>query len=316
VRSKGSVLALVALFAAVSVSNANAAPTVKTIKVGSTCKKAGTTTKVGSSTFTCSKSGSKLIWTNKAIKPKPAPAPTPAASPAPTPSPTQTSQTIIRNNGPKTEAGRAAAEPIYKVLNQVSADLYQRSLSVKRANATIYSDEPNNSLVEVTRVNVNRTIEMMRAIVPDFPDNEVYLFRKMSWLEQSNIKDLCPNLIRDQKSYGWANAGCNKYWVGSFDDYENPNTYNGKQRHSARSLLGFTGSHETVHLIQSGNQNGNWDKFPAWYREGILQMAITLHLMTGRTTVGLSLAAKQFLIIGKSRMKPRVMDSPRIVNIA
>jgi len=282
VRPRSLVLALVTSLTLIPLGSANAAPTVKTIKVGSTCKKVGTTTKVGSATFTCTKSGSKLIWTNKVIKSKPVPAPstaptiapTPTPSPSnsiaptPTPSPTQTSQTIIRNNGPKTEAGRAAAEPIYKILNQVSAELYQRSLLVKKANATIYSDEPNNSLVEVTRVNVNRTIEMMRAIVPDFPDNEVYLFRKMSWLEQSNIKDLCPNLIRDQKSYGWANAGCNKYWVGSFDDYENPNTYNGKQRHSARSLLGFTGAHETVHLIQSGNQNGNWDKFPAWYREG------------------------------------------------
>lgn len=237
---------------------AEAAPNIKTIKVGTVCKKLGIINKVGNSTFVCTKSGSKLIWTKKVEKKKPAPIP----SAAPTP------ETIIRNNGPKTAAGRAAAEPIYKELNQISAELFQRSASVKRGNAQILSDEPNNPLIEVTRVNVNRTIEMMRAIVPDFPDNEVFLFRDIAWLEKSKIKDVCPNLINDQKNYGWANAGCNKYWVGSLGDYEKPDTYQYTPRHSPRTLLGFTGSHETVHLIQSGNANGNWEKFPAWYREG------------------------------------------------
>jgi hypothetical protein len=31
---------------------------------------------------------------------------------------------------------------------------------------------------------------------------------------------------------------------------------------------GFTGAHETVHLIQVGNRTGQSSKFPAWYREG------------------------------------------------
>ena len=268
--------------------SANAAPSVKTVKVGTSCKKAGTINKVGTTTFVCTKSGSKLIWSKKIEKRKPAsipsPAPTAESKPVepavPTPTVAPTPETIIRNNGPKTAAGRAAAEPVYKVLNQVALDLYQRSQSVPKADVKVYSDELDNPLVGSTKAVVIRTTEMLRAIAPDFPNNELYLFRSFTWFENSSIKDVCPHLIKNQKVYGWANAGCNKYWVGDFAYYDNPQSYYGLTRHTARTLLGFTGAHETAHLIQSGNMNGNHEKFPSWYREGSASVAAGLALVS------------------------------------
>ena len=287
-RSKTLLALIIASLTSSLIGNAQAAPNIKTIKVGAACKKAGTTNKVGTTTFVCTQSGSKLIWAKKIDKKKPAPIPSAAptaeskpadpVTPAPTVAPTP--ETIIRNNGPKTAAGRAAAEPIYRVLNQVALDLYRRSQSVPKADVKVYSDELNNPLVGSTKEVVIRTTEMMRAIASDFPNNELYLFRSFTWFENSSIKDVCPNLIKNQKEYGWANAGCNKYWVGDFAYYDNPQNYKGQARHTSRTLLGFTGAHETAHLIQSGNMNGNHEKFPAWYREGSASVAAGLVMVS------------------------------------
>ena len=121
---------------------------------------------------------------------------------------------------------------------------------------------------------------MMRAIAPSFPNNEVYLFKSLSWLEKSNVNDLCPQVVRNQKQFGWANAGCNKYWVGDLTYYENPDLYKNTKRHSAKTLLSYTGAHETVHLLQSGNMGSYSDKFPAWYREGSATVGAGLVMVT------------------------------------
>ncbi len=251
-----------------------------TPKAGAKCSKAGITATAAGKKFTCVKSGTKLVWNkgvavkaatkpdlNPVFKPvEPTPSPTPSVTPTPTPTPT-TAQ-VFRNNGPQNAAAYEAIQPVYKALNLVSAELAARSQGVRKANIALLSDEPENSLVTGTKAVVNKTTEMMRAIDPNFLDNEVYLFRSMSWLKSSSLDSKCPHLIKNQEMYGWANAGCEKYWVGDLAYYEDQKNYIGKPRHTPRTLLGFTGAHETVHLIQVGNRNGQSSKFPAWYREG------------------------------------------------
>ena len=251
-----------------------------TPKAGAKCSKAGITATAAGKKFTCVKSGTKLVWNkgvavkaatkpdlNPVFKPvEPTPSPTPSVTPTPTPTPT-TAQ-VFRNNGPQNAAAYEAIQPVYKALNLVSAELAARSQGVRKANIALLSDEPENSLVTGTKAVVIKTTEMMRAIDPNFLDNEVYLFRSMSWLKSSSLDSKCPHLIKNQEMYGWANAGCEKYWVGDLAYYEDQKNYIGKPRHTPRTLLGFTGAHETVHLIQVGNRNGQSSKFPAWYREG------------------------------------------------
>ena len=257
-----------------------------TPKAGAKCTKAGITATAAGKKFTCVKSGNKLVWNkgvaikaapkpspNPVFKPvEPTPSPTPTATPTPvatpTPTPTPTIVRVIRNNGPQNADAYDAIQPVYTLLNQVSAELAARAQSVRKANIVLLSDEPNNPLVAGTKTVVIKTTEMMRAIDVNFLDNEVYLFRSMPWLKTSSLNTSCPHLIKNQEMFGWANAGCDKYWVGDFAYYEDQKNYIGKPRHTPQTLLAFTGAHETVHLIQVGNRTGQSSKFPAWYREG------------------------------------------------
>ena len=69
------------------------------VKSGATCSKAGSTVVVGTTKYTCIKSGKKFIW-NKGVKisvkvsPTPSASPTTSATPTASPSPTATSKTI------------------------------------------------------------------------------------------------------------------------------------------------------------------------------------------------------------------------------
>lgn len=90
------------IFVALGAGISNAA-----VKPGMTCSKAGSTAVVGTTKYTCVKSGKKLVW-NKGSKisvkvtptpsvtptASPSPAPTVTASPTPTPSPTPTFKSI------------------------------------------------------------------------------------------------------------------------------------------------------------------------------------------------------------------------------
>jgi hypothetical protein len=261
-----------------------AAPSFAAVKPGAKCTKAGKTTTVAGKKFTCIKSGKKLVWNKgvaiktapkpelnpvlKPVEPTPTPTSTPTATPTPTPTPTPTTVRVIRYNGPQNADAYDAIQPVYKLLNQVSAELAERGQRAGKASIALLSDEPNNPLVTSTKAVVIKTTEMMRAIDTNFLDNEVYLFRNISWLKSSSLSTKCPHLIKNQEMFGWANAGCDKYWVGDFAFYDDPKNYIGKPRHTPTTLLGLTGSHETVHLIQIGNRLGYSSKFPAWYREG------------------------------------------------
>lgn len=240
------------------------------VKPGTTCKKLGQTSTTAGIKYTCVKSGKKLVW-NKGVaanKPAPVATPTPTPTPTATQTPTPTPVPLIRYNGPQNAVAYEAIQPVYKLLNQVSAELAVRAQSAGKGNVLLVSEEPNNPLAISTRAVVIKTTEMMRAIDPNFLDNEVYLFRNISWLKTTSLNTTCPHLIRNQEMYGWANAGCDRYWVGDFVYYEDPKNYQGRPRHTPRTLLSFTGAHETTHLLQIGNRNGQSSKFPAWYREG------------------------------------------------
>ena len=224
------------------------------VKTGDTCKEDGQISIATGKKYTCIKKGKKLVWNEGAT--------------LKTSTSTPTTVPMIRYNGPQNAAAYKAIQPVYKLLNQVSAELAVRAQSVEKANILLLSEEPDNPLTNSTKAVVNKTTEMMRAIDANFPDNEVYLFRDISWLKSSSLVTTCPHLIKNQEMFGWANAGCDKYWVGDISSYEDPKNYTGKARHTPKTLLGFTGAHESTHLIQVGNRNGQSSKFPAWYREG------------------------------------------------
>ena len=245
-----------ALLLSVVPSTAHAAP-----KANGTCSKAGAVAKISGVSYKCQKSKGKLLWKKLSAKSTASGAELPSNS-APVPAPV----VKIRPNGPQTFAGQVELEKTYKILNVVSQELYARSLKVPKSQSEVFSDEPSNSLVISTKKVVDRTVEMMRAIKSDFPDNKVFLFRGLPWLE-SNLKSVCPNLYLNQIQYGWANAGCGSIWSGSLEKYESPG-FRYDSAWSAEKLLAFSGSHESVHLIQVLSDADGAFKIPAWYREG------------------------------------------------
>lgn len=237
-------------------SMASAAP-----KANGSCSKAGAVTKISGSSYKCQKSKGKLLWRKQESKSTSSASESPSSN-----APTVTPVIKIRPNGPQTTAGQIELEKTYKILNVVSQELFARSLKVPKSQSEVFSDEPNNALVIATKKVVDRTVEMMRAIKSDFPDNKVFLFRGLPWLE-SNLKSVCPNLYLNQIQYGWANAGCGSIWSGSLEKYESPG-FRYDPAWSAEKLLAFSGSHESVHLIQVLSDADGAFKIPAWYREG------------------------------------------------
>ena len=77
------------------ISTSIVAPTNAAIKSGTKCFTKGEKKVSGKKTFTCIKSGSKLIWSKgKAVKPKATVTPVPSSSPTPEPSATSESEPI------------------------------------------------------------------------------------------------------------------------------------------------------------------------------------------------------------------------------
>ncbi|MGA1256958.1 MAG: hypothetical protein ACO3YX_08110 [Candidatus Nanopelagicaceae bacterium] len=271
-----SLIVLVAIGLITSIApTTNAAP-----KASGACSKAGAKAKISGLEFKCQKVKGKLIWKKQKAKSGSSASGVPQSeAPKPNPAPV----VKIRPNGPQTLAGQTELDKVYKVLNEVSKELYERSLKVAKSQSVVLSDEPNNKLVISTQKVVDRTVEMMRAIKPDFPDNKVYLFREIAWLE-SNLKPICPSLFSNQIQFGWANAGCGSLWSGSLTKYESPGfTYD--PNWSAEELLAFSGSHESVHLIQVLSDPDGAFKIPAWYREGSANVGAGL-VMASMTEYG------------------------------
>ena len=240
-------------------------------KAGAICSKQGITKTHQGNKFTCIKSGKKLVW-SKGVEIKKA---SPVSKPTPTPTPTPSASTIkIRPNGPQTVIGQIELEKTYKILNVVSQELFRRSLAVPKSQSEVLSDEPDNKLVISTKKVVDRTVEMMRAIMPSFPDNKVFLYRDLAWLEKS-LQPICPNLYTNQIQFGWANAGCDSLWSGSLSKYESPG-FRYDSAWSAEKLLAFSGSHESVHLIKVLSDAFGAFKIPAWYREGSANVGAAL----------------------------------------
>ncbi len=78
----------VILIALAFVGSSLSIPASAAIKTGATCKTKGQVKTASGYTYTCSKSGKKLVWSKgvAAVKPAPVATPTPSATPTPTPS--------------------------------------------------------------------------------------------------------------------------------------------------------------------------------------------------------------------------------------
>lgn len=132
-KSKMAALGLVAVLSIGSTTALAAAPA----KAGAKCAKAGQTQVVGNKKFTCTKSGSKLIWNKGATVPvKATPSASASAEPSTSPSEATPSASVSASPTPAlvkfkncTEAKAAGAAPLTKAKNP---ELYELNAGLDR----------------------------------------------------------------------------------------------------------------------------------------------------------------------------------------
>jgi len=119
---------LVAVFSIISLSlSLPLFPATAATKAGAKCTKVGIKSVVGNKTFTCIKSGKKLIW-NKGVVNK---------NPAPTPSPTVSTRTLTRNVGDKPDEFQGFQ---VKIIYVVPKDGIDRALDLDGSLQKIVTD--------------------------------------------------------------------------------------------------------------------------------------------------------------------------------
>lgn len=172
-----SLLLTLALVASLGISvSAQAA----SVKAGATCAKAGITKTVGTTKFTCAKSGKKTLW-NKGVKIVAAPKASPTASPKPS------------ATAPKTGASLEPLTydnlPIDSVINNVGyLTSKARSEAGKSATSISLATGPKLPTSQV-QPHLNAVQRMLDVLKPTFEPGTVYVnffdWRDFDWVDQA-----------------------------------------------------------------------------------------------------------------------------------
>ena len=224
-------------------------PAHSATKAGAKCTKAGIKSVAGNKTFTCIKSGKKLVW-NKGVAIKP--------TPAPTPTPTETKPLPIESNW---------------------QTLYRKTLNKLKAQSTenLQIEAVYSPTVNVSKANVllDYFKDALALYVNRFGSNKKVIFLFMS----ENDKDWY-----DQKVslYEGANSGDN--WWGSYHCDFSSRSQCGRGTNTPTNIyfevvgsawdsswVGGRGSpnHEAVHAYQKSIiGDGMYRILPPWFGEG------------------------------------------------
>ena len=285
--SKSKIAAAIVLVFMFS-QNASAAP----IKAGAVCAKIGQKSVVAKQTFTCVKSGNKLIWT-KVPADKSHPTPQASVTPTPTPTPTPTADPAIL----PTDYASVAPKAKSLILSSIP--------SASTIPTIVFDAEPSVPQINISRMKEEATaaLKIYASLLPDVKAVHFLLYENDSWGLQHA---LLLNGASDYPEYNFA------------QDMKNSFTGRPEQHLPCRSFGGFSVAslkeplvviqgaecdwadaretaqgidysssviaHEITHLVQqriSGTNNAVC-AMPAWLREGQAQVgAIALSVVDG-----------------------------------
>jgi len=219
------------------------------VKAGSACKKVGIKSIVGSKTFTCIKSGKKLVW-NKGI----------AINPTPTPTPTPTQIQISIDN---LDLKWVAVKAYENVINEVK--------SRPRANFTpnlIVGVSVTQARKEAEMAGLNRAIDLW---APYFqPDKFQVVYATdgdEDWLENKSSELGLWSMVPPGQTW---RMRMKMYSPCAFAYASSPNNVPTFVQCLGRPYSGGnkqTGPHEYTHLFQMGYGGRNAHMLP-WYMEG------------------------------------------------
>ena len=266
-----------AIVAATLSPNASAA-----IKAGSPCTKLGLKSVSGGKSYTCVKSGKKLLWNKGVLSPIAKPAPSATAIPVPTKSPEAVSEPSAKPSVPNTNVVTEATKYIQNLINQTSTQNSENSSKV------VMHVEPgkNGIYPEIAEKALLFSLDFYAALGMKLPQPTVHLIlgRTQDWLrEQANLyapgcinsnykfngsASLCANPQRSAiyshmpTAVTMASAAPNDIDLTNLAEvfrYTNQavlNTYDGMSPHEAH------------HAWQDGSYGGAGQDMPKWLWEG------------------------------------------------
>ena len=256
-----SMIALTALASTLFTVNAFSA-----IKPGTTCKKLGAKSAFGGRTYTCIKSGKKLVWDKGVRKPTPSASPSIVASPTPSRTEPTPSSTPVPTSTPNQLIG-----PPEQILSYENMKRAMQPKSVGNLFRYHYSPNAVQSFKDYLELELNYSMTYWTSVY-----DGAQLFNVFYGTE----KDL-DWLIEAWKPYGFdKNKGFTEDFRGRVQREGTrlnagavPSQANSSHlsilRHS--SLPTEPGSfipHENVHIVQQQLTKNRTNQMPCWLREG------------------------------------------------
>jgi hypothetical protein len=268
--AKGVIIALAVVLIPVSAVSA------QKITPGSICKVLNQKVDYLNKTYTCTKSGKKLVW-NKGVSiknptptptqtPTPTPTPTPTQTPTPTPTPTQTPTPTPIPTPTPTPTPSKPVDDVQKVIDEIRKTALGLQYSNMPTFKFVFQSPTSSEVEEKTKRSLINAIPIFAKLGFPITDGLILVAKDDTWLREELIRNGCNVNFTFPDSTGFYvpkscqsgnGAVTSKHWdVLKFSDGLDGLYFN------------HTIPHEYFHQIQSQlTPRGNAD-FPKWFYEG------------------------------------------------
>jgi hypothetical protein len=230
---------------------------------GSACKVLNQKVVYANKTYSCIKSGKKLVW-NKGVAVKPTPTPTPSPTPTPIPSATPTPTLTIPYPGVLD-----IERNLYLKMDAIVKEWAPYLSALENNKIKMISENPTHLRNEENRLSAEVSLEILGKMLPRMVSPTYYMYETAEWADKQ-MALACPNLVGQNPAGTRAGAqvGCGKLVIVNLNGWMNNN--------AGIDGSWFESAHETFHIGQfvgalvgtDPSYSVSYPYHPAWYREG------------------------------------------------